>query len=72
MILAFFIAQPLASISAVIGAGLFGWLMALASILFGFDFLIKWRKYKTMSEQIILKEAIAKGVEIGMKKAKED
>ncbi|WP_297550927.1 hypothetical protein [Thermococcus sp.] len=71
MILAFFLAQPLAITSAMLGAGLFGWLMTLASILSGFDFLLKWRKYRAIAQQLLLQEAIAKGVEIGMKKAKE-
>ena len=71
MILAFFLAQPLAITSAMLGEGLFGWLMALASILVGIDFLIRWRKYRNLAQKLLLQEAIAKGVEIGMKKAKE-
>ncbi|WP_168188365.1 hypothetical protein [Thermococcus indicus] len=35
MILAFFLTQPLEIISAMLGAGLFGWLMALASLFGG-------------------------------------
>ncbi len=70
MILAFFLAQPLAITSAMLGAGL-GWLIALGSLLTGIDFLIKWRKYRNLTQKLLLQETIAKGVEIGMKKAKE-
>ena len=69
MILAFFLAQPLAITSALMGAGVLGWLITLASLLFGFDFLLKWRKYQALAQQLILQDTIAKGIEIGMKKA---
>jgi len=71
MILAFFLGQPLAIASALTGAGLFGWIMALVFMLMGIDFLLQWRKYRAITQQLLLQEAIARGVEIGMKKAKE-
>lgn len=70
MFLSFFVVQPLAIYSVILGMGL-GWFAEVISIIDTIDFLSKWRKYKTIYQQLLLQEAIAKGVEIGMKKAKE-
>ncbi len=71
MLLSFFIAQPLAIYSVVLGIGL-GWFAEIVAIIDTIDFLFKWRKYKSIYQRLLLQEAIAKGVEIGMKKAKEN
>jgi len=45
---------------------------ALGLLTFGFTVygLYKWRAYRERYKELLLQEAIAKGVEIGMKKAK--
>ncbi len=47
---------------------------ALGLLTFGFTVygLYKWRAYRGRYKELLLQEAIAKGVEIGMKKAKEN
>ncbi len=70
MVLALLIAQPLAFASAVMGTEVFGWIIGMGSMLLGFGFLLEWRKYKAKYQQLLLQEAIAKGVEIGMKRQK--
>ncbi len=48
-----------------------GYLFGTISFLYGIITTAEWRKVKDEYKRLLLQEAIAKGVEIGMKKAKE-
>ncbi|KPU62344.1 hypothetical protein EP1X_09275 [Thermococcus sp. EP1] len=69
--LSFFFALPLATLPTLMKPEWPTWGAVFWSGLVGLAFLFKWREYKNIAQKLLLQEAIAKGVEIGMKKAKE-